>query len=1088
MLSSRSLQLNRTPCWHGPVLPFSSWYVGFGRLVRYWADCSKLLAGAAYIDESMLKGFNSLCDVQLEWQIVEKTYLSPSRLAGYQDLIEPISKLYSHILEYQARVICHLSRAQLSRAWEKVLGWNNWEEKSAEIQDFSEQCRRYISPLQVQEIQNAKNIELQNIQESRTILDKIRMILEEERRTTQKLHDSQKERELLQDLASDYESHKDYNPPRVQGTCEWFFEDERFRKWRDSDFGLLWVSAGPGSGKSVLSRALIDEHRLSTNVTTSAVCYFFFKDGDEHRMYATNALSAILHQLFRHDATGRLIEHALPSHKMFGKSLAQSFSELWRVLMNCVNSPDAEEVICVLDALDECHPDSRQQLLNKLQEIYCQHPRTSNPPPRLKFLITSRPYDDLEASFRRFSNTIGYVRFDGDDKVAQIRNEINLVIDVKLDEIAYNFDEEDRRKIADRLKGMEHRTYLWLHLTFDIIQQSPSEYGKRSDVEALLNDLPAEISTAYEKILDRSRDKRQTEILLQIVLAAARPLTLDEANEALTLALQKEQYDSHAALKSDIWPRGSFKSAVKNLCGLLITVHESKLFLIHQTAREFLIHPEPKGRWQGRLNLSKAHGKMTLTCLDYLSLLKEQKQIWKVKAEFPFAQYSSEYWMDHAKLAQGEDDVQRRIMSFFLQERLAYNIWGDLFDPDNPFVSNPRSFGPMAAPLYYASSGGLQRIVELLLEEGVDVNTRGGKYGNALQVASLRGEKEVVLLLLERGADINAQAGHYGTALQAASARGRRDVVQQLLERGANVNAQGGFYGTAIQAASDIGDKEVLMLLLERGADVNAQGGFYGTALQAASDRGHKEVLLLLLERGADVNAQGGYHGTALQTASLQGNKEVVQLLLEKGANINAQGGTYGTALTAASDHGRKEVVELLLERGADVNAQGGDYGAVTPLQAASATGHKEVAQLLLEKGADANAPGGLYGTALQAASQYGRKEVVRLLLEKGADVNALGGDFGTALQAASYQGDKEIVQLLLARGANVNLQAGHYGTALQAASAMGHKEVVQLLLNRGADINAQGGIYGNAFQAASRLGLQEIVQLLLENGAHNGL
>jgi hypothetical protein len=65
------------------------------------------------------------------------------------------------------------------------------------------------------------------------------------------------------------------------------------------------VSAGPGCGKSVLSRCLIDEGQLTTNDTiitithgtpgtpsaissstdtTSTVCYFFFKDGGDGRM------------------------------------------------------------------------------------------------------------------------------------------------------------------------------------------------------------------------------------------------------------------------------------------------------------------------------------------------------------------------------------------------------------------------------------------------------------------------------------------------------------------------------------------------------------------------------------------------------------------------------------------------------------------------------------------------------------------------------------------------------------------------------------------------------------------------------------
>jgi hypothetical protein len=60
--------------------------------------------------------------------------------------------------------------------------------------------------------------------------------------------------------------------------------------------------------------------------------------------------------------------------------------------------------------------------------------------------------------------------------------------------------------------------------------------------------LSDEVSEKYEKILARSKNRTQTETLLGIVLAAARPLTVDEANIALKLDLQKETFASHADL------------------------------------------------------------------------------------------------------------------------------------------------------------------------------------------------------------------------------------------------------------------------------------------------------------------------------------------------------------------------------------------------------------------------------------------------------------------------------------------------------------------------------------------------------------
>jgi ankyrin repeat domain-containing protein 50 len=53
--------------------------------------------------------------------------------------------------------------------------------------------------------------------------------------------------------------------------------------------------------------------------------------------------------------------------------------------------------------------------------------------------------------------------------------------------------------ISERLKFMENRTYLWLCLTFDAIEQSGSK--RRKDVENLLAILAGTVSDNYERIL-----------------------------------------------------------------------------------------------------------------------------------------------------------------------------------------------------------------------------------------------------------------------------------------------------------------------------------------------------------------------------------------------------------------------------------------------------------------------------------------------------------------------------------------------------------------------------------------------------------
>ena len=95
---------------------------------------------------------------------------------------------------------------------------------------------------------------------------------------------SKREWKCLQSLGSNYKEDKDRNPSRVSGTCEWFLKHRKFTDWHQQETAnLLWVSADPGCGKSVLAKAMIDEGLLSSNTKHPSVCYFFFKDDNENQ-------------------------------------------------------------------------------------------------------------------------------------------------------------------------------------------------------------------------------------------------------------------------------------------------------------------------------------------------------------------------------------------------------------------------------------------------------------------------------------------------------------------------------------------------------------------------------------------------------------------------------------------------------------------------------------------------------------------------------------------------------------------------------------------------------------------------------------
>lgn len=391
----------------------------------------------------MRSHFDAIHHVQIYWKAYQDTF--PVEFCSNNNgIVTDLVELYSHILEYQARTICHLSSAQLSRVWQKVAGWNDWEKKASDVNRLSEHCKSRMDIAQAEETQLKCDQQLEQMYKSREALQQIYEILEEERKQQQNDRQDQRERELLANLAADHEGYKNLNPEKVKNTCGWFLEDPNFRSWRDSEeSALLWISAGPGCGKSVLSRSLIDKWQLSTSAATSVVCYFFFKDGDDRRERSANALSAILHQLFIQDLTGKFMSLALNKHKNYGNALATNFSELWDTLLDCATTPNAGEIVCVIDALDECKEYERNTLIGKLKDFFSSTGEASRRTCRLKFLVTSRPYDTIEQSIGSLLNS-SCLRIDGDDHSLAINKDINRVIDAKIPELIPHLSENNR--------------------------------------------------------------------------------------------------------------------------------------------------------------------------------------------------------------------------------------------------------------------------------------------------------------------------------------------------------------------------------------------------------------------------------------------------------------------------------------------------------------------------------------------------------------------------------------------------------------------------------------------------------------------
>ncbi|EED24223.1 ankyrin repeat-containing protein, putative [Talaromyces stipitatus ATCC 10500] len=408
--------------------------------------------------------------------------------------------------------------------------------------------------------------------------------------------------------------------------------------------------------------------------------------------------------------------------------------------------------------------------------------------------------------------------------------------------------------------------------------------------------LPKNVPEAYERILNRvpSDQKAKVETILQIIVGARRPLTVQEMAMALGLATT---LGAETAKEAGLNPSGLDKK-IRQLCGLFVFIKESKIYVIHQTAREFLISKHDRyASFKWCLEQRKTEIQMTEICVKYLlmnDVVSDDRKYIRSLLD-----YSAENWADNFRdVLSPEDGLVDWVWRLYDVTTCQFHLWF----PNFWKTAMPYHGDPKMEALHLAAFNGHQDIVRriALNERGaIDKTDRSGT--NAFQWACVQGCSRVVEQLLEMGANANAQGKEYGNALQAAAARGHLDIVQRLIENGANINAEGGDYHNAFQAAAAGGHLEIVQQLIENGADVNAQGGKFGNALYAAVSGEDLEIVQRLLKNGADVNAQGGELDTVLQAAARGGHLETVKRLLENGANINAEGGDYHNALQAAA-------------------------------------------------------------------------------------------------------------------------------------------------------------------------------------------
>ena len=105
--------------------------------------------------------------------------------------------------------------------------------------------------------------------------------------------------------------------------------------------------------------------------------------------------------------------------------------------------------------------------------------------------------------------------------------------------------------------------------------------------------------------------------------------------------------------------------------------------------------------------------------------------------------------------------------------------------------------------LHIATMASTINIINILLDNGIDINSKNKFNTTALIMAADNGHLQCMELLLNRGADINSRDNHNHTALHHTAIYGYKECVIMLLSKGAAIDTNIDSYEPIVTNATD---------------------------------------------------------------------------------------------------------------------------------------------------------------------------------------------------------------------------------------------------------------------------------------------
>ena len=316
-----------------------------------------------------------------------------------------------------------------------------------------------------------------------------------------------------------------------------------------------------------------------------------------------------------------------------------------------------------------------------------------------------------------------------------------------------------------------------------------------------------------------------------------------------------------------------------------------------------------------------------------------------------------------------------------------------------------------------------EKAVELVLNDGLDINTPALCNRTPLLWASLSSSGEFIETLIDLGADVNAQrTDDKVTPLILSASWNNFMAVYLLLDHEADSNIARADGNSPLHIAVSNGFFHITKLLIKKGSNVNLQNKEGRTPLFLGVKNKQKHLIKLLIENEADVTigyqenstdriylVRGKGRGRAAWHYVLV-KKHLLGLFLKRTNGGSLDVTDFGDILRCGWGKDPPEgTIDKILEEGDFKEIPG-----VTVLHIASKENNEpEIIDLLVKSGANVNAQDAEGFTPLHMAAIHGNLKIVKKLVDLDADVNIVTTDGKNAAELAHLNEELEIEEYL---------------------------------------------------------------------------